>query len=306
MDRSSRVDPSISGSARADAVLRDLAARQHGAAARWQLIEAELSEHRIDYRLECGVLTPLFRGVYAVRGLAGPLCREFAAVLAAGGDSVVSHRAAGARLGLMPPLRAEAPADISTTRDVRIEGAGIRIHRVRELEGNEVMQRDGLPVTAPARTILDLAGVCGPRELERVLATALRQRMVEREDLLSLLERYPRRRGRGRLRQLLTSDRGPAFTRSEAERRFLDLVRAGGLPRPEANAVVVDCLWPGRRLIVEVDGRAYHEGDPAFESDRSRDAALMAAGFRIMRVTWRQIVGEPHAVLVRLAQALVR
>lgn len=229
-------------------------------------------------------------------------------MLASGG--FVSHRAAGAILGLMPPLRAEAPVEISSLRDVRIGGAAIRIYRVSGLESDEVMIRDGLPVTTPARTTLDLAGVCGTRDLERVFATALRQRLVERGDVQALLERYPRRKGRGRLRALMTADGGPDFTRSEAERRFLDLVRAGGLPRPQTNVIVegfeVDFFWRKERLMVDVDGRAYHAGDPAFESDRNRDGVLMAAGFRTMWVTWRQIVREPHPLLVRLAQALVR
>lgn len=310
MGLSTRTDHGISGSARADSAIQELAARQHGVVARAQLVEAGLSEHRIEYRLECGLLTPVYRAVYAVRAPAGRLKREFAAVLAAGADSFVSHRAAGAILELMPPLRVDVPVEMSTLRDVRIGGGGIRIHRVSGLESDEVMIRYGLPLTGPARTILDLAGVCGARDLERALATAIRQGAVEREDIQALLDRYPSRRGRGRLRALMAVDGGPAFTRSEAERRFLDLVRAGGVPRPETNVVVegfeVDFFWREQRLVVEVDGRAYHDGNHAFEGDRDRDAALMAAGFRTMRVTWRQIVRESPRLLVRLGQALVR
>lgn len=299
-----------SGAARADAAIQDVAGLQHGVVARRQLVEAGLSEHRIDYRLECGQLTPIYRGVYAVRGPVGRLQREFAAVLAAGDGCLISHRAAAAALELLPPRPAEAPVEISTLRDVRIGGAGIRIYRVSGLDSDEVMMREGLPLTSPARTILDLAGVCGSRDLERALATALHRRLVERADLQALLDRYPRRKGRGRLRALIIVDGRPAFTRSEAERRFLDLVRGAGLPRPQTNVIVegfeVDFFWSEQRLIVEVDGRAYHAGDPAFEGDRNRDAVLMAAGFRIMRVTWKQIVRESLPLLVRLAQVLVR
>lgn len=300
----------VSGRARIDRVILEVASRQHGVVTRSQLIDAGVSQHRIAYRIECGMLTRVYRGVFAAGPVRGPLAREFAAVLAAGAESFVSHRAAGAVLELLPPRRAEAPVAISTRRDVRIGSPGIRIVRVSRLETDEVMVRNGLPLTTPARTILDLAGVCSSRHLEQALATALRNRLVERTEVEALLDRYPRRAGRGRLRALLTADGGPAFTRSEAERRLLDLIRTAGLPRPSTNVIVegfeVDLLWPEQRLIVEVDGREYHGGDHAFEGDRTRDGVLMAAGFRTMRVTWRQIANEPQALMARVAQTLVR
>lgn len=304
------MSPLVSRGARIGSTIEALAACQHGVVARSQLVEAGVAEHRIDYRVECGLLTPVYRGVYSLRAAAGSLAREFAAVLAAGDDSFVSHRAAGGVLELLPPLRADAPVEISTPRDVRILGATIRICRVSRLESDERMIRQGLPLTTPARTILDLAGVCASRDLERALATALRKRLVERKDIEALLDRYPRRAGRGRLRALMSADGAAAFTRSEAERQLLDLVRSADLPRPRTNVVVegfeVDFLWAEQRLVVEVDGRKYHVGDHAFEGDRNWDGVLVAAGFRTMRVTWRQITQESRPLLVRLAQALVR
>ncbi|HEX9708621.1 MAG TPA: DUF559 domain-containing protein [Candidatus Thermoplasmatota archaeon] len=110
------------------------------------------------------------------------------------------------------------------------------------------------------------------------------------------------------MRALLDAPGGPALTRTAAEATFLELVRRGGLPRPAANVVVegleVDFLWRERRLAVEIDGYAHHGGRAAFERDRRRDAALIAAGFRVVRFTWRQLVGESDVVLVRVAQAL--
>jgi very-short-patch-repair endonuclease len=100
----------------------------------------------------------------------------------------------------------------------------------------------------------------------------------------------------------------PAFTRSEAERRLLALIRAAGLPPPRTNVHVgpyeVDFLWPAHRLVVEVDGFAFHSSRAAFERDRRRDADLQARGLRVTRVTWRQLEREPHAVVARLAAAL--
>jgi very-short-patch-repair endonuclease len=110
------------------------------------------------------------------------------------------------------------------------------------------------------------------------------------------------------LRALLDRNEGPAFTRSEAEERLLALVRAARLPHPELNVRVsgheVDFLWRDARLVVEVDGFANHRTRAAFEHDRLRDAQLQGAGLTVMRVTWRQIVAEPEALLARLALAL--
>lgn len=287
-----------------------IAARQHGAVARRQLVARGVPPHRIDHRVASGFLHPMHRGVYGIALLPGRLRREFAGVLACGDGSYVSHRAAGAVHGLVPPLVEGAPVTVSTRRDVRIRHAGLRVRRVSTLDRDEVAVMEGLPLTGPGRTLLDLGTVSDSRELERALAFALRTRLLDRATLQALIARHPRHPGRGRLRALLETEAGPAFTRSEAESRFLDLVRKNGLPAPAANVIVegfeVDFLWRRQRLIVEIDGRQYHGGDPAFERDRDRDTILMAAGFRTMRVTWKKLVGEPGRVLVSLGQALVR
>jgi very-short-patch-repair endonuclease len=100
----------------------------------------------------------------------------------------------------------------------------------------------------------------------------------------------------------------PALTRSEAERRLLELIRAARLPEPEVNARIhgleVDFLWRERNLVVEVDGYAFHSSRAAFERDRRRDAELATAGISVVRVTWRQITGEREAVAAMLARAL--
>jgi very-short-patch-repair endonuclease len=108
---------------------------------------------------------------------------------------------------------------------------------------------------------------------------------------------------------VLVADEGAtAMTRSEAERRLLRLIRAAGLPLPNTNARLdpfeVDFLWPGHRLVVEVDGFAFHSSRAAFERDRARDAELTARGYRVIRVTWRQTAAEPYVAVARIAQAL--
>jgi len=186
----------------------------------------------------------------------------------------------------------------------------MRVHRVRRLEARDRTIREGVPVTTPTRTLLDLADAVPTRELERAFEGSHVRRLVDRRRLEALLARAPGRHGAAVLRALLEREAGPSLTRSEAEERMLALVRAARLPRPRINARVegreVDLLWDAQRLVVEVDGYAYHSSRSAFERDHLRDAELGAAGLRVMRVTWRLLVDQPEAVVARLAAALAQ
>jgi uncharacterized protein DUF559 len=113
----------------------------------------------------------------------------------------------------------------------------------------------------------------------------------------------------GRLRALLATHIGPSpETRSALEHRFLDLCHRAGLPTPAINVPVcdyeVDALWPAQRLVVELDGYAFHHARKAFESDRTRDAALQLAGYRVLRVTHRRLVDDPSAVIETIRKLL--
>jgi very-short-patch-repair endonuclease len=140
-----------------------------------------------------------------------------------------------------------------------------------------------------------------------MFADAINRALTTREEILALLTRDSARARRSRLRALL-DDAEPEWTRSAAEKRFLTLLGKAQLPTPRANVTIaghrVDFFWRVERFVVEIDGYAFHSSPYAFEADRRRDAELAAAGVRVMRVTWRQLVHEPEAVLVRLAQAL--
>lgn len=275
--------------------------------ARSELRALGISARAIQYRVETGRLEPLHRGVYGAGPVVHSRRNEVAALLACGRDAWLGYwTAAGMwELTVSPAARAVA---IITRRDLRLRDAGLRVFRVRTLHDDEVTELDGLPITTPARTLLDLASVADAGVVERALHRAV-PRIVARDEILALLERYPRRQGRGRLRGLLDAS-APGVTRSEAERAFLRLLRSGGVRPPETNVILegyeVDCLWRVQRLVVEVDGRAYHSDALSFERDRERDAALVGAGFRVMRVTWKQIDTQPRRLLVRVAAALAR
>jgi len=290
---------------RTESRIVELAAGQHGLVTRAQLLASGLSRDAIRWRVRVGRLRPVQRGIYLVGPLEHPRMRERAAVLACGAGAVVSHRSAGHLWGVCEARG--GPVEVSLPSGNRGRRPGVRPHRVR-LRRDEVTALDGIPVTTPARTILDLAAQASFREVEQAVALAERCGLVGREELERIVARYPRRAGVRVLRAILGAAAGPALTRSEGEERLLALIRKGRLPEPELNVTVerfeVDFLWRRARLVVEVDGFAFHGSRVRFERDRQRDAALAAAGFRVMRVTWRQLASEPEALLVRLAQAL--
>jgi very-short-patch-repair endonuclease len=136
----------------------------------------------------------------------------------------------------------------------------------------------------------------------------VRRDLVDLDAVEAMLRRHPRRRGCGKLRAILDTAAGPALTRSEAEARFLALLRKAAVPRPRTNAVVsgleVDFFWPDRGVVVEVDGFAFHSHRGAFEDDRQRDALLAGEDLTVLRFTWRQVVNESEKVVARLCMAL--
>lgn len=292
-----------------DAVIRSLAARQHGVVARAQLLETGVPAHVIDHRLAKGRIDAVHRGVYRVGPAPLPHERELAALLACGASAVLSHRSAAVLWKLLPGAPC-APVDVTVPRGHRPSSQGLRVHRVSCLPAGEITLVEDIPVTVPARTLLDLAGQSDPRELEQAMAQSERAGLATRADLARLAASHPHRRGIMAVRALLAAGAEPAFIRSEAETRFLALVRKAQLPAPATNVALrgyeVDFLWRAEALVVEIDGFAFHSSSAAFERDRRRDAVLAAAGFRVLRITWRQISREAEALLVRLAQALVQ
>ena len=147
-------------------------------------------------------------------------------------------------------------------RNGRERRAGIRLHWCRALPADEVTTLDGLPITTPARTLLDLAaGGLRGRYLEAAIDAAERKRLLDFADLHKLLERYPGRAGTPALRAVLARYRG-GDTRSELEVLIAELCDAHGLPRPLENCVIEgkvrDFYWPHARLVVEADSYAWH------------------------------------------------
>jgi very-short-patch-repair endonuclease len=282
----------------AERAIAALAERQYGVVSRRQLADLGLGRGAVDHRLRLGRLHPLYRGVYAVGQRKLPReARWIAAVLALGTDAVLSHRPAGAHWEI---ARWSGICEVTTPRKTGSR-RGVRVHHAQLLP-DEVTIHHGIPVTTVPRTLFDLAAVLPERQLERALNEAEVLRRWDELSLDRLLHRYPRRKGSRAIRAVLHKRRQSAtVTRSELEERFLALIDRVGLPRPEINVPIegfeVDAVWRDARLVVELDGRSTHATVEAFERDRDRDRILQVAGWRPIRVTARQLAGDPVALV---------
>jgi very-short-patch-repair endonuclease len=272
------------------------------------LIALGVGRNAISHRLASGRWQRLHKGVYLI-GPAPPTlsARARAAVFTCGEGSVLSHLTAAQLWGLLP-----AGEDVHVTVSGRNPGVrqGVQVHRVRRLEMDEVTAKDALPLTTPARTICDLAATEALHEVETALAEARVHRLATDRQLLAVIGGAPTRRGASIVRNLLAQEDDSGYTRSRAERRLRELIRAAGLDRPLFNEPVlghvVDVVWPKQRLVVEVDGYQYHGHRAAFERDRRRDQELVAAGYRVIRITWLQLRDRPIETIMRIAQALAQ
>jgi very-short-patch-repair endonuclease len=293
-----------------DGAIAALAGRQHGVVTRAQLRALGLSDDAVDKRAERGRLHRLHRGVYAVgHTVLGARGRWMAAVLAAGPGAVLSHAAAGALWELRPSAAARTDVTVPGSGGRR-KRPGLRIHRARDVSG-QTTTHHGIPVTTPARTILDLAATLERRRLEILLDRAENARLTDVASLDALARAHTGHRGASRLREALnTHTPGTTITRSELEERFLALCRDAGLSTPRVNHHVagleVDFLFEAARLVVETDGYRHHRTRDQFERDRDRDAALTRAGYRTLRFTHRQLTTAPRDVAATLEAAAYR
>jgi very-short-patch-repair endonuclease len=281
--------------------------RQHGVVSRRQLIDAGISDEVITHRLRTGALHRLHRGVYAVGyRSSSPLTRAMAAVLVCGPDAVLSYRSAAALWEIGVPWGGST--EVTTTRAAARRHSGLTVHRSRTLAPQQTTVHRGIPVTTVARTLIDLADVLNDRALARAFNEAQITRRLRLDELTEFLPHLNGRRAATRL--LAFVERSDGVTRSVLEDVFLALVEQHALPRPEANQRVagyeVDMLWREQRLIAELDGRRYHQHARAFEHDRDKDAALVAAGYRVIRVTWQRLVSQPAREAERFRALLVR
>jgi very-short-patch-repair endonuclease len=307
MPRPPYVRPRIPGKRKSDATIAEYARRQDGVVSRRQLRAAGYTRHEIDLRLAAERLFVVHRGVYAVghrkltqRG------KWWAALLAAGEDAALSHESAAALWQLRDKERVIEVTAPSQRRHRR----GVRMHHV-PLRATDVTTRHGIPTTTVVRTLIDLAQTLRPQALEEAIRQAEYHRLASATSLSKAVSSRRGQPGVKALRQALEkADLGKGPTRKGLEQRFRRFLREHDIARPEFNApmelnrgrIEVDCLWREQRLIVELDGAAAHMTTDAFHSDRARDQELVAGGWRVIRITWWQLVNQPD----RIAEILWR
>jgi very-short-patch-repair endonuclease len=171
---------------------------------------------------------------------------------------------------------------------------------------------ENIPVTTVPRTLCDIAARLDVDALERAFDRADLLNRTDPLSVLDLMQRHPGRPGARALRAVLARRQGPVLTRSDLEDRFLTFLRRSGLPRPRVNQQVqtrlgrleVDFLWQRAGVAAELDGYAVHGARGAFETDRRRDRALAAAGWQVVRITWRQLHDEPEILAADLRALL--
>lgn len=236
-----------------------------------------------------------------------------AAVLACGPSAVLSHRTAATLLELRPSRRTRI--EVTVSGRTCHKRPGIEVHRSTTLRPADTMRVRSIPCTTVARTLLDVADVLDRRSVERVLDQAEILEVLDATALQDQLSHSPTRRGTPRFRAVLEAHRaGSTVSWSELEERFLELIRAARIPDPDCNewivipdghpAICADFVWRAQRLVVETDGHATHRTRAAFERDRRKDQRLTTAGWRPIRVTWRQIVNERAEIAATLRSLL--
>jgi len=284
----------------------ELAGRQHGVVARRQLLALGFSSGEIEHRIGRGRLHVVTRGVYAVGW--PKLTRErrwMAAVLACGDGAALSHCSAAALWEIGTERR--GIVDVSVRRRCELRRPGLRVRGRPTLAPGDIVFRDGIPVTSPVRTLVDLATDLAPIRVERAVNEADKRDLIDPEALRSALNAYAGEPGAPLLRRLLDK-RTFRLSDSDLEIFFRPIAAAAGFPSPLSKQIVngweVDFYWPDLGLVIETDGLRYHRTPSTQARDAKRDRAHVIAGMTPLRFTHYEIRYEPSLVRDELADAL--
>jgi very-short-patch-repair endonuclease len=303
-----RSDVSISGSR--NERIAAVAARQRGRIASRQLRAIGVAPASVAWLVATGHLFPSLRCVFRV-GHQAPieLGAETEALLSVREGAALSHWSAAALLGLWTP----APTVVEVTVDdaPAAVNQGVHVHRSRILENRDAWIRNGLPVTSPARTLLDIAVSATDRQLEVAFDRGIAERTLRLAHVADMLKRSGGHRGRGRLAALLEQELDAStMTRSDTEELMLALIRRAGLPAPQVNfpfgAYELDFYWPDARFVVEVDSYRFHGSRYRFERDRRKDNVLRRANIEVMRTVRREIKERSHGLIADITRSLTR
>lgn len=258
----------------------------------------------VDHRVTQGRLHRRHRGVYLVgHDVAPDRAPLFAAALALGAEAYISQRTALEQFGIVGPR--PGPVHVTVVGRCRRSRDGIRVHRTTRIASEDLGTVDGLPITSPARALLDFADTAYPSELEWAVNEAYVKRLLTAEELHEILARTPGRRGAKRLRAVLDRHDAPRTLLSGGERVLHRALEAARITGYETNATVhgkeVDFHFPGPGLVVEVDSGRYHGTPTALNRDRAKDPHLRSHGITVLRYSWWQVEDDLPFVVGEIA-----
>jgi hypothetical protein len=269
-----------------------------------------------------GVLVPMHRGVFRHAAHDESWHQSLlAATLATGPEAVVSHET-GAQWWRLDGLRrgpgGHGPIDVSVPRGrAPAPSQGVRVHRSRDLVVADIEPRRLIPVTTATRTLVDVAPLVTPTQLELALDDAEQRGLVWRPHVRWRLDCLGRRGRTGvpQLRALLDRTEGRPLGDSWLEQEGIRIVTRAGLPvprcqvhlrRPDRRIARVDLLWDAQRLIAELSGHATHATRRRRQADAQRTAALTLAGWRVLDFTYEDVIERPEYVVATIAEHLAQ
>ena len=297
------VHAEVSSQAAVDRAIAAVAAKQNGNITRRQVLDVGLDDGGIAWRVKIGRLFRVFRGVYAA-GRRPVTAQEWAsaAVLACGSGAALSHGSAMALWGYWRHW--DKPYEVTVVGDRRTKG--LRVHRSTTLRRRDVTRQLGIRVTTPARTIFDISPRQSDRAFKRSVSNALHSLWLTEDQLAAAVGRHPNLPAAKRVARLIGLPGTP--TRSGWEDDFPAFCERYGLPAPVMGApiggYIVDALFVAERVIVELDSWPFHGDKIAFETDRERDAYMLARGLVTLRVTEERFDGRPGEEAERLHEIL--
>jgi very-short-patch-repair endonuclease len=273
---------------------------------RQQLLALGFSSRSIEHRRKTGRLHLAARGVYAVGWPALDQRRRWmAAVLSCGEGAALSHRSAAALLGIGSELRGRI--DVSVRGRHGLRRPGLLVRGRSRLAPEDIEPSDGIPVTSPVRTLIDLTTELDIIAIERAVNDADKRDLIDPENLRAALDHCSGEPGVKPLRELL--DRLTfRLSDSDLEIYFRRILRAGKLPMPlskhHVNRFEVDFFWPDFGLVVETDGLRYHRTPSTQIRDARRDRAHIMAGMTPLRFTHYEVRYEPKRVCLALSRTI--
>jgi len=296
----------------------ELSSSRHGVVSRHQLMAHGTPARTIAGAISRSHLFPVFPGVYLVGR--PDLTRNgllTAALMAAGEGAVLGMRAAATVWGFLDQPN---PVDVLRSRGGRNQRACLRvegerswpclvIHQPRDLPPSELTVSNGLALTTPARTLLDIAAILPARKFSRAFLEADRLQLLDDQALAQCAERTQGRKGGG-LFKAMVQRRVPNIgeARSLLEAIILDLVDRQLILAPQVNrttnAYRPDFRWSKQGVLVEADGYEFHRGREAFENDVLRANRLRAEGWTVLRFTWRMVTERPDEVATMIRRTL--